>query len=104
MFRFNRYSPNGGAAPVAPMMGEDGCSGKRAQVQLLPGRAHVQGEPQKSARKSHGLGAHLKVSGDEAGERELVDVGREAQAGPGRNFRGHGLGDAPIQGMVMAWG
>ena len=58
----------------------------------------------KSARKSRGLGAHLKVSGDEAGERKLVDVGREGPAGPDGNFGGHGLGDAPIQGVVTAWG
>lgn len=64
----------------------------------------ILGEPWKSARKSRGLATYQKVRGDEAGEQELVDVRREGQVGPGRNFGGHGLGDALSQGMLPAWG
>lgn len=67
----------------------------------MPARAKTGSS--RASRTGSGLGAHLEAAGDEAGEGELVNVRGEAQAGPDRNLRRHGLGDAPSQGILVTW-
>lgn len=88
---------------TAPKAGEGGGQELTAGEKNAASVRQVLTQSGEASGKSLGLGAHLKADGDEAGEREQVNVCWESQAGPGRNLRRQALSDAPSQGVPMAW-